>query len=456
MSQGRRMSHSPLTSTTIWLQAFRHRIINLLLGTTTILGTIGMVYLIRPFIPEGGKFSVTLITYLISYTLLILLLIFRQIPDMWRALGFLVLLYSFAVFSLINGWLGGGGRPFLLSLVVLAAVLIGPRAGVITSVISLVTFIIFGFVFFHNLIFYPMAPSFSDSSIIIVEEIGFAMALGMTNIGLWFFEKALTTANQAIREAQISRAMLAEHTQELDKANQLLAERTQNLELANQELESFSYSVSHDLRAPLRSIDSFSGILEEEYTEQLDTTGRDFLFRIRKNVRNMDQLINDLLTFSQLSRQLVKKQIVSPTKIAQDVLSDFQPELENREIEITIREMPPCKADPSLLRQVFLNLIGNAIKYTRPRELAEIEVGWEDKHNETVYFVRDNGIGFDMQYSDKIFGVFQRLHAPSKFEGTGIGLATVQRIILRHGGEIWVEAEEGRGATFYFTVDKMR
>lgn len=448
------MSQSSDIDTTNWLKTFRHRIIILLLSTTSLLGTIGIVYLLKPYISEGGRFSTAIVAYFISYGLLLFLLIARWIPDVWRASGFLSLLYGFAVFSLYNGWLGGGGRPFLLSLVVLAAVLIGPRAGVLASFGSFFTFVFFGIAFHQGWIFYPLAPSFSDLSIIIVEGIGFAMALGMINIGLWFFAKALTTANQATMDVQNSRALLAEHAQELDETNRLLAERTQNLETANQELKTFAYSVSHDLRAPLRSIDSFSGILEEEHAEQLNDTGREFLFRIRKNVRNMDQLIHDLLEFSQLSRQPIKKQSVSPTTIAREVLSDFQSELESRKIEIVVHDLPPCQADPSLLRQVFINLISNAIKYTNARDDANIQVSCEEKNNETVYFVRDNGIGFDMQYADQIFGVFQRLHHQSEYEGTGIGLATVQRIIQRHGGKIWAEAEEGQGATFYFTLEK--
>ena len=229
-------------------------------------------------------------------------------------------------------------------------------------------------------------------------------------------------------------------------------ERTSQLELAYQELESFSYSVSHDLRTPLRGIDGFSNILEEEYASHLDEGGIKYLQRIRGNAQLMGQLIDDLLLFSRLGRQELKKQQVNPTELLQSVLESLKPELQGRVIEFSVADLPSCQADPVLLRQVFANLLDNAIKYTRLCETARIEVGREEYDGGIIYFVRDNGVGFDMRFADKLFRVFQRLHRTGEFEGTGVGLATVQRIIQRHGGRIWPEAQVNQGATFYFTL----
>ncbi|HNB50496.1 MAG TPA: ATP-binding protein [Anaerolineales bacterium] len=228
--------------------------------------------------------------------------------------------------------------------------------------------------------------------------------------------------------------------------------RTAQLEAANKELESFSYSVSHDLRAPLRGIDGFSYILEQEYANNLDETGQKYVSRIRESTYRMNQLINDLLTFSRLGRQELHKRVVDPAILIREVLQDF-PEMESEHLTFVIAEkFPPCEADSGLLRQVFANLLDNALKYSRPREEARIEINWMESKGTPVYFVRDNGVGFEMQFANKLFGVFQRLHRADEFEGTGVGLATVQRIIQRHGGRIWAEAEVGKGATFYFTL----
>lgn len=228
--------------------------------------------------------------------------------------------------------------------------------------------------------------------------------------------------------------------------------RTAQLEAANKEMESFSYSVSHDLRAPLRGIDGFSYILEQEYSKTLDETGQKLISRIRESAHRMNQLINDLLTFSRLGRQELHKRVVDPAILIREVLQDF-PEIENRKLTLVIAEkFPPCEADSGLLRQVFANLLDNALKYSRTRKEARIEVNWIENDGAPIYFVRDNGVGFEMQFADKLFGVFQRLHRMDEFEGTGVGLATVQRIIHRHGGRIWAEAEINQGATFYFTL----
>jgi light-regulated signal transduction histidine kinase (bacteriophytochrome) len=229
-------------------------------------------------------------------------------------------------------------------------------------------------------------------------------------------------------------------------------QRTAELEAANKELEAFSYSISHDLRSPLRAIDGFSRLLEENYGAQLLPEASEYLKIVREQTLRMGTLINDLLKFSQLNRKTLQKRLVSPNDVIELVLRDLPPELENRQIEMAIASLPPCYADPSLLQQVWFNLLSNAIKYTKYKPIARIEIDFLEQDGERVYFIKDNGAGFDMRYADRLFGVFQRFHRAKDFEGTGVGLALVQRIIHRHGGRIWAEAVKDLGATFYFTL----
>lgn len=238
-----------------------------------------------------------------------------------------------------------------------------------------------------------------------------------------------------------------------DEFEQRVVERTAQLEASNKELEAFSYSVSHDLRAPLRAMDGFSRILLEEYASELPDEAQRYLGLVRENAQQMGNLIDHLLTFSRLGRQQLKKQRVIPRDLIQNVVDELIAAQEEQDIAITIGELPPCWADPTLLRQVFANLLGNAVKFSKNRNPAKIEIGSQNDSGKRVYFVKDNGVGFDMQYSNKLFGVFQRLHRAEEYEGTGVGLATVQRIIHRHGGRIWVESEVDNGTTFFFTVE---
>jgi len=233
---------------------------------------------------------------------------------------------------------------------------------------------------------------------------------------------------------------------------QRVAERTEQLEAAMGELESFSYSVSHDLRAPLRSINGFSRILLESYAPQLQPEARRYLGLVGDGAQRMGRLIDDLRSFSRSSRQQLVKRDVDPSAIVQQVLGDLRADVEGRRVEIEVGELPRCEADPALLRQVYTNLLSNACKFTSTREVATIAVGSRRDGDDCVYFVRDNGIGFDMRYADKLFGVFQRLHRREDFDGTGVGLALVQRIVHRHGGRIWAEAAVDQGATFFFTL----
>jgi signal transduction histidine kinase len=236
------------------------------------------------------------------------------------------------------------------------------------------------------------------------------------------------------------------------RAQEALRERTAQLAEANKELESFSYSVSHDLRAPARRVSGFAKILLEDYAAQLPLEAQRHLSSIQNNALEMAQLIEDLLKFSRLSRQPLNKRRVSLADLVRQVLDELKFERENRRVDIHIDDLPAGEADPSLLKQVFINLLGNALKYSRKREIAIIEVGFRNGPQPCVYFVKDNGVGFDMEYADNLFGVFQRLHSSDEFEGTGVGLAIVQRIISRHGGSIWAESAIDQGTTFYFTL----
>lgn len=244
-------------------------------------------------------------------------------------------------------------------------------------------------------------------------------------------------------------------------------QRTADLKLANEELESFSYSVSHDLRAPLRAIDAFSKMLLEDFCDQMPAEGQRYLKVIRQNTAHMAVLIDDLLALSRLGRAEIAKSPVSMGEIVCHAIEDLGPEQKGRTVEFVIGELPCYNADPVLVRQVFANLLSNALKYTRPRKKAHIEIGATTVGSlresgvapgdlldprACVYFVRDNGVGFDMKYADRLFSPFQRLHRPEEFEGTGIGLATVQRIVRKHGGHVWVNAAVDRGAVFYFTL----
>jgi PAS domain S-box-containing protein len=237
-----------------------------------------------------------------------------------------------------------------------------------------------------------------------------------------------------------------------EELEQRVVERTAQLEAANKELEAFSYSVSHDLRAPLRAINGFSRMLDEEIAQNASMDALRYIKVIRDNAQHMGQLIDDLLSFSRLSRQSLRVQPVSPNALISQVLSTLSTEIEERNIQLEIQELPACQGDPVLLTQVWMNLISNAIKFSRQKSPAIIQIGSQIKDGLITYFVKDNGAGFDMRYYDKLFGVFQRLHRPEDFEGTGVGLAIVNRIVRRHGGQVWAESILGEGATFYFTI----
>ncbi len=233
-----------------------------------------------------------------------------------------------------------------------------------------------------------------------------------------------------------------------------MKKRTAQLEAANKELEAFSYSVSHDLRAPLRGIDGFSKALLEDCGDKLDEVGKGYLERVRGSVARMGQLIDDLLKLSRISRAELSRRSVDLSAAAKELAAALQSLKEGADRAVTFIIQPGVVAqgDPRLVRVVLENLLNNAWKFTRKTSEARIEFGTLPGDGETAFFVRDNGAGFDMNYVGKLFGAFQRLHAPDEYEGTGIGLATVQRIVRRHGGRAWAEGQPGQGATFYFTL----
>jgi PAS domain S-box-containing protein len=228
--------------------------------------------------------------------------------------------------------------------------------------------------------------------------------------------------------------------------------RTAELESANKELEAFSYSVSHDLRAPLRAINGFSQAVMEDYGSSLPAEGQEYLGTICRGAMRMGELIDDLLAFSRLSRQSLSLSPVDTRNLVSQCLEDLEPTHKGRVIEFSVGELPSCLGDRALLKQVWTNLLSNAIKFTSNRQCASVQVGAQLEPGKVVYFVKDNGAGFDMKYANKLFGVFQRLHRNDEFEGTGVGLAIVQRIVHRHGGRVWADAVLDQGATFYFTV----
>ncbi len=238
-----------------------------------------------------------------------------------------------------------------------------------------------------------------------------------------------------------------------DELEERVIQRTAQLAEANKELEAFTYSVSHDLRAPLRHMAGFSGLLLEEFGSTLDSQGQHYVRRIQEGTRKMGQLVDELLSLARVGRQSPKLQVAGLDSMVEEVVAILKPEWDGRDVEWKIAALPSVACDPTLMKQVFQNLLSNALKYSRPRTRAVIDVGSALADGKPVIFVRDNGVGFNMKYYDKLFGVFQRLHRPEEFEGTGVGLATVQRILKKHGGRVWAEAELDKGATFYFTVD---
>ncbi|CAG5070687.1 Adaptive-response sensory-kinase SasA [Dyadobacter sp. CECT 9623] len=264
---------------------------------------------------------------------------------------------------------------------------------------------------------------------------------------------------KANEELALQNAEVKKLSVELDLLNKELAlqyiekeKQALILEAANQELESFSYSVSHDLRAPLRAVNGFTQILLEDYIQELGEDAQYLLTEIIANSNKMGQLIDNLLDFSRLSKQQISVSNVDTDKMVKSVITQLRQLEPGREISFDIKELDVATGDPSMLRQVYVNLISNAMKYSSKKELAHIEIGCFPKDGFCTFYIKDDGAGFDMTYYDKLFGVFQRLHSSNEFEGTGVGLAIVQKIIVKHGGKVWAEGKVGEGACFYFSI----
>ena len=249
------------------------------------------------------------------------------------------------------------------------------------------------------------------------------------------------------------RLLQLEIKRQYDEVEERVAQRTAELEESNKELEAFSYSVSHDLRAPLRALDGFSQAMLDDFGPQLPDEGRRYLKAIRYSALQMSALIDALLEFSRFNHQALNKQTMDTGRLVRSALDELGFPWPERQVEIRIGVLPVSSGDPVLLKQVWINLLSNALKYTNKREKAEIEIGSAKINGTEAFFVRDNGTGFDMRYADKLFGVFERLHRMEDYEGTGIGLAMVQRIVNRHGGRVWANAAIDRGATFNFTLE---
>ena len=254
-----------------------------------------------------------------------------------------------------------------------------------------------------------------------------------------------------VKEVELLNIKMVNLSNGLKTSNKSLEATTLQLTEANKELEAFSYSVSHDLRAPLRSIDGFSNILLEDYSDILDKQGQHYLNRVRAGTQNMGQLIDDILSLSSSGRHSMNKKRIHIESIVKEVCKSLRNELKDRKVDFVIPKCLPAIADPHLVKIVLTNLLSNALKFTRIRENAKIETGSMAEDGHTVFFVKDNGIGFDMKYADKLFTAFQRLHNAEEYEGSGIGLAIVKRIINRHGGRVWVKSDKGVGTIFYFT-----
>ena len=271
--------------------------------------------------------------------------------------------------------------------------------------------------------------------------------------GLTLYTRDITDRKHARADLEAAKAQIERMNSELEEH---VEERTAQLNATIAELEAFSYTVSHDLRAPLRAIDGFSKLLFEDYHSKLDAEGQRLLEVIRNSTVKMGKLVDGLLAFSRLGRQVMGSSMIDMEELAREAFNEAGAIENQSNVRVKVTKLPPAVGDRLLLRQVFINLFSNALKFTRGRQPAMIEAGSRSENDENVFYVKDNGAGFDMRYADKLFGVFQRLHAVTEFEGTGLGLAIVQRIVHRHAGRVWAEGKPGEGATIYFSLPKVK
>jgi PAS domain S-box-containing protein len=293
--------------------------------------------------------------------------------------------------------------------------------------------------------YYFLVPLLAHGELLGTLSLGTDRLSDLTNEHLEIAREVADGLAIAVRQARLHE-QVGQHAAELE---QRVAERTA-------ELEAFSYSVSHDLRTPLVTIDGFSRMLLEDYSDQLDAEGQRLLKTICYNSRNMGQLIDDLLAFSRLGRQEMRPEEIKMSELAAAVCAELAATSPERKLQFDLQPLPPAQGDQSMIRQVFVNLLSNAIKFTAPKDVAVINLGAAEEENHNLYYVKDNGVGFEMKYADKLFGVFERLHSEDEFAGTGVGLAFVQRIIHRHGGRVWAEGKVGEGATVYFLLPRKK
>jgi signal transduction histidine kinase len=362
--------------------------------------------------------------------------------------------YSLAVF-LVGAALGGslwveaagmrsGEMPPFLFALALTAWFGGTGPALLAVLLSCVVFDYF---------FIQPVYSFTMSR----QEAPYLIVFALFAVLVTWFSNSRKRVEDDLREARERLELeLAERRRREDQIrglNEELSKRSLALETSNKELEAFAYSVSHDLRAPLRHMSGFSELLQKSAAASLNDKSKRYLLMILESAKRMGNLIDDLLAFSRIGRAEARRTLVSLDQIVREAVTEVRLQAAGRDIAWTIGDLPSVYGDRSMLRLVLVNLVSNAVKFTRTRTSASVQIGCLEKRgDQAVMFVRDNGVGFDMKYIDKLFGVFQRLHGPEEFEGTGIGLATVQRIVHRHGGKVWAEGMVNEGATFYFSV----
>lgn len=361
-----------------------------------------------------------------------------------RLAGILLIVVLWLLGTVLALTAGGIHSPTVLMFVVnvlVAGLLFGGRGGVIVGVIFCLTTL--GLVLLEETGLLPVNAVTHTT-----YSVWTSLALGLELIAIFQF-MANRSIKAALMQAKQAEAALRRSHDELEARVQ---ERTGELRNINQELESFSYSVSHDLRSPLRAVTGFTDLLMSRHARDLPQDAQRLMAVIKDSALQMNQLIEALLSLAHIDRQPLHPRSVNLAALARQTITELQAEQPGRKMEIQLAELPDCIGEPDLLRQVYVNLISNAIKFTGHRPLALIEVGFKMDGGKTIYYVRDNGAGFDMRYAGKLFGVFQRMHSSRQFTGTGVGLSIVQRIIHRHGGTIWAESVVDQGATFYFNL----
>jgi K+-sensing histidine kinase KdpD len=378
----------------------------------------------------------------------------RSSPVLRYGLAVASVALSLGVALLLNRYnFRGVEFPLFLFAIAVVAWEAGPAPAVLTLVLSGLAFN-----YFFTEPFYSFAVARADVPYLVVFVLFASLLAWFSNVRRRIEQQLLRSNVQLGREVteRTRQAALLEHTSiKIGTLNRDLEVRSRELEASNKELEAFAYSISHDLRAPLRHMVGYAELLQRHEPLRIDDTGREYLGSILDSAKRMGNLIDDLLAFSRIGRAETRKTTVNLEQLLQEALGEVRRDTGGRNIAWTIGSLPVVYGDRSMLRLALVNLLSNAVKFTRTRAQAEIEIGsTSGAGDEIVVFVRDNGVGFNMKYVHKLFGVFQRLHRQEAFEGTGIGLATVQRIIHRHGGRVWAEGLKDQGAVFYFSAPK--